>query len=79
MDLADLFLRLGGFFHGRIEQDEVLVLGFGLRQTRRAALAIPAIGDRQLRLGQIFALVVGVDERVQRDARDLRNGRARCR
>ena len=30
---------------------------------------IPAVGDGQLRLGQIFAGVVGVDQRVQRQAR----------
>ena len=32
VDVADLFLRFGGLFHRGIEQDEVLVLGFGLRQ-----------------------------------------------
>ena len=66
MDHADLFLRLGGLFHGRIEQDEVLVLGFGLREPVGAALAIPAIGDGEFRLSQVFTGVVGVDQRLQR-------------
>ncbi len=30
---------------------------------------IPAVGNGELRLGQIFAGVVGVDQRVQREAR----------
>ena len=33
MDHADLFLALGRLFHRRVEQNEVLVLGFGLRHT----------------------------------------------
>ena len=64
VDHADLLLRFGGLLHGGIEQDEVLVLGFGLRQAVRAAFAIPAVGDGQLGLGQILAGVVGVDQRV---------------
>ncbi len=56
MDIADFVLRFGGFFHVGVEQDEVLVLGFGLRQTVRAAFAEPAVGDRQLRLGKKFAV-----------------------
>ena len=71
MDAADLLLRFGGLLHRRIEQDEILVFGFGLRQAVRAAFAIPAIGDGQLGLGQELALIVGVDQRVQRDAGDF--------
>ena len=71
MNLADLLLGLGGFLHGGIEQDEVLVLGLGLRQTGRAALPIPTVGDRELGLGQELALIVGIDQSVQRDARDF--------
>ena len=65
VDLADAPLRLGGFFHGWVKQDEVLVLGFRLRQTVGAALAIPAIGNGQLGLGEKFAGVVGIDQRIQ--------------
>src|SRR5262249_27785834 len=43
MDIADLLLRLGGLFHLRIEQDEILVFGLGLRQAVSAALAIPGV------------------------------------
>ena len=33
MDHADLFLAFGRLFHRRIKENEVLVLGFGLRHT----------------------------------------------
>ena len=39
----------------RIEQNEVLVLRFGLRHPVAAALAEPAIGDGELRLRQVLA------------------------
>src|ERR1019366_7440177 len=74
VDVADLFLGFGGLFHGGIEQDEVLILGFGLRQSVTAAFAEPGVGDGQLGLGQIFAGVVGVDEVLQQQARDLETG-----
>ena len=66
MDRADLLLRFGGFLHGRVEQDEILVLRLGLRQAVGTAFAHPTVGDRQFGLRQEFAGVVGVDERVQR-------------
>ncbi len=69
--MADLLLRFGGLFHGGIEQDEVLVLGFGLSQTGGAAFPIPTVGDGELGLGQELALIVGIDQRVERDARDF--------
>ena len=71
VDVADLLLGLGGFFHGGVEQDEVLVLGFGLGEAVGAALAKPAIGNGQLGLGQVLAGVVGVDEGLQREPRDF--------
>ena len=71
VDVADLFLRLGGLFHRRVEQDEVLVLGFGLRQPVGAAFAEPGVGDGELGLGQIFARVVGVDQVLQQQTRDF--------
>src|ERR1035441_7899841 len=74
VDVADLFLGFGGLFHGGIEQDEVLILGFGLRQSVTAAFAEPGVGDGQLGLGQIFAGVVGVDEVLQQQARDFETG-----
>ena len=52
MDLADLVLRFGGFLHGRIEQDEILVLGFRLSQAARAAFAIPASAMASLALAR---------------------------
>src|ERR1019366_7921489 len=55
MDIANPFLGLGGFLHVGIEQLEVLVFGFGLRQTMRAAFAEPTVGDGQLGLGQELA------------------------
>jgi hypothetical protein len=71
MDIANPFLGLRGFLHVRIEQLEVLVFGFGLRQTMRAAFAEPTVGNGQLGFGQILAAVVGVDERLQGQPRDL--------
>ena len=71
MDIANPFLRLGGFLHLRIEQFEVLVFGFGLRQTVRSAFTEPTVGDGQLGLGQELAAVVGVDQRLQGQPRDL--------
>src|ERR1019366_3207944 len=74
VDVADLFLGFGGLFHGRIEQAEVLVFGFSLRQSVTAAFTEPSVGDGQLGLGQIFAGVVGVDEVLQQQARDFETG-----
>src|SRR5208283_4469212 len=71
VDVADLVLGLGGFFHGGVEQDEVLVLGFGLGEAVGAALAKPAIGNGELGLGEVLAGVVGVDEGLQREPRDF--------
>jgi len=71
MNLADLLLRLGGLFHGGIEQDEVLVLGFSLSQTGGAAFAKPTVGDGELGFGEELALIVGIDQSVQSAARDL--------
>ena len=45
VDVADLLLGFGRFFHGGVEQDEVLVLGLGLGQAVGAALSKPAIGN----------------------------------
>src|SRR4029077_2029420 len=71
VDVADALLGFGGFLHGGIEQDEVLIFGLGLRHAMQAAFAIPAIGDGELGLGQELAGVVGVDQRVQRQAGDF--------
>ena len=71
LDFADLLLGLGRFLHVGIEQDEILVLRLGLRVAVRAALVVPTIGDGQLGLGQVLALIVGVHERVQGQARHL--------
>src|SRR6185312_11254378 len=68
VDIANLRLRLGGLFHARVEEDEILVFDFGLGEPVRVAFTEPAIGDRELGFRQIFAGVVGVDQRVQRDA-----------
>ena len=38
----------------------------------RATLAEPTVGDRQLRLSQILALIIGVDHGIKRDASDLK-------
>ena len=71
MDLADFVLGFRRFFHGGIEQLEILVFGFGLRQALGAALPHPAIGDGQFGFGQIFAGIVGVDQRIQRQPGDF--------
>ncbi len=71
VNIANLVLRFGGFFQRRIEKDEVLVFGFGLRQPVRAALAEPGVGDGELGLGQEFTGVVGIDQRIERQPRDL--------
>src|SRR5580692_5115024 len=71
VDLADLLLRFGGLFHGGIEQDEILVLGFGLRQTGGAAFPEPTVGDGKFGFGEEFALIVGINQGVERDARDF--------
>ena len=71
MDHADAVLGFRRLRHGGIEQLEVLILGFGLSEAVAAALAIPTVGDGELRFGQVLALIVGVDQRVQRDPRDL--------
>ena len=68
VDVADLFLGFGGLFHRGIEEDEVLVLGFGLRQPVAAAFAEPGVGDSEFGLGQIFAGVVSVDQVLQQQA-----------
>src|SRR5271157_1159284 len=61
VDVADLVLGLGGLFHGGVEQDEILVLGFRLGEAVGAALAEPAIGNGELGLGQVLAGVVSID------------------
>ena len=71
MDVANRGLRLGRLFHVGVEQDEVLVFGLRLRQAVRAAFAEPAVGDGQFGLGQIFAGVVGIDQRIQRQPGDF--------
>src|SRR5947209_20399982 len=71
MNLADLLLRFGSLFEGRVEKDEVLIFRFGLRQSVRAAFPVPAIRNGELCLGKILALIVGVDQSVQGDSRDL--------
>ncbi len=71
VDLADALLGFGRLFHRREERDEVVVLGFGLRQAMAAALAIPAVGDCQLRLGEILAVRVGIDQRLEREPRNI--------
>src|SRR6516225_9018716 len=45
MNVADFLLGFGRLLHLRIEQDEILVLRLCLRQTVRAAFAVPAIRD----------------------------------
>ncbi len=71
MDVADLLLGFGGFFHGRIKQNEVLVFGLRLRHAVDAAFAIPTVRDGQLGFGQILAGVVCVDQRVQGQPSDF--------
>ena len=68
MNSANFFLRLRRFFHRWIEQDEILVFRFSLGQPVGAALAEPAVGDRQFGLGKKFAGVVGIDEGLQRQS-----------
>ena len=68
MDVADPRLGLGRLFHVRIEQDEVFVLDLGLGQAMRIAFLEPAVGDQKFCLRQIFARVVGIDQRLKRDA-----------
>ena len=72
VNIADSLLRLGSLFHRRIEQNKILVLRFRLRQAMGAALAIPAVGDCQLGLRQVFARIVGIDQRLQSQPRDFK-------
>ena len=69
MNHAHFLLCFGRFFQRGIEQNEVFILGFGLRQSVRAAFAEPAIGIRQLRFRQVLTGVVGVHQRLQRKPR----------
>ena len=66
MDHADLFLRFGRLLPGGIEQDESLYSASACARPCEPPSRIPAIGIRQLRLRQIFAGVVGVHQRLQR-------------
>ena len=68
VDLADSILRLGGFLHIGIEEDEILVFGFGLRETARSAFPIPAVRHSELGFRHEFARLIGVHQGLERDA-----------
>ncbi len=67
---ADLHLRVRGFFGLREENFVVLVLSNRLRQAGAAAFLEERVRDRQLGLREIFAIGIGVDQRLQREPRD---------
>ena len=67
MNIADFVLRLSRLLHIGIEENKVLVLSLSLSQSVRAAFPIPAVGNGKFRLGEEFARVVRVDQRVERN------------
>src|SRR5579862_408203 len=71
VDIGDLHLRLSRFGHVGEEGDEVLVLAFGLGHGGGAALGVPGVADGQLGARYILRIGVGVDERLQAEARDV--------
>ena len=58
-------LRFRRLWSGRKESDEVLILGFSLRQARDSALVVIRVSDGQLCLRQVFAVGICVDEGLQ--------------
>ncbi len=71
VDHADALLGFCGFFEGGVEEDEVLVLGFGLREAMGATFTEPTVSNGELRLGEELTRVVGIDEGLEREASDL--------
>ena len=68
MGHADLHLRVGGFIEKREEHDEILVLFDGLRQIGSPALFVKGVRHAELGFGEIFAVRVGVDQRLEAQA-----------
>ena len=66
-----LHLRVGGFRQEREEHDEIFVPIDRLGDVTRAALFEVRIRNRQLGLGQVFAVRVGIDQRLQPQSPDL--------
>ena len=71
VDVADLLLRFGRLFERRIKEYEIFIFRLRLGHSVRTTFTEPAIGNCQLCLSQEFACIVGVHQRVERDARDL--------
>ena len=71
MDVGHLHLRFCRFRHVGEEGFEVLVFDFCLLQGRRTAFGIPGIADRQLGACHVLGVRIGVDERLQRHARNI--------
>ena len=66
-----LQLRVGRFGQHGEENAEILVRLDSLRQIRRPTLFEKRVGDRQLGLGKILAVRIGVDESLQVQSADL--------
>ena len=71
VDVGDLHLRFRRFRHVGEEGDEVLVLALRLRQGGSAAFLVPGVADGQLGAGNILGIGIGVDQRLQAEARDV--------
>src|SRR5216683_3574297 len=65
MRVSHLQLRVAGLLQEREEYDEIFVALNGLGHIRRAGLFVVGVGDAQLGFGEIFAVGVGVDQRLQ--------------
>ncbi len=65
MRVGHLQLRVTGLLQEREKHDEILVALNGLGHVRRAGLFVVGVGDAQLGFGEIFAVGVGVDQRLQ--------------
>ena len=66
-----LELRVGRFRQEWEENTKVLVRLDRLRQARRTALSVVGIRNRQLRFSEIFAVRIGVDQRLEAQAPDF--------
>src|SRR6201996_6352083 len=71
MGIRDLYLCVRRFRQEREENFEVLVGLDRLRHVGRSALFIVGVGDRQLGLGQILGIGVGVNQRLEAQAPDF--------
>ena len=69
---ADLHLGVGAFVgeEGK-EGDEIFVFENGLGKAGIAAFFVIRIAERELGLGEIFAIGIGVDQRLEREACDF--------